>query len=189
VTLAERMLRAKYVVVVHDTEMGDSIRDPDRFEAMIALAQALNGPTRAALSALLAGGNRAGAGQVMTWQTGFPMAVDFGPGYPVYRAGDIAGGLGWGRELDAALIAGDPATLPETLESVLGALPCVLIGPRASRARFTATVLVDTGVPGIHESGTAFRMDDVPLPLTAVLESGALSSAVVLATLHARLAG
>src|SRR2546427_8881658 len=30
--------------------------------------------------------NRAGADQVLTWQTGFPCAVDFARGYPVCRS-------------------------------------------------------------------------------------------------------
>jgi len=41
----------------------------------------------------------------------------------------------------------------------------VAIGPRASAASFQPAVAVDTGAAGIHEAGTAFRMDDVPLPL------------------------
>ena len=187
VDLGQRMLRARYVVVVHETDMGDQMRDSDRFEALIALVQTLNGPTRAALSSLGAGGNAAGAAQVVTWQTGFPMTVDFGSGYPTYRPDEIAGGEGWNRELDAVLIAGDAGSLPQKLESVLDSLPVVLIGPRASTARRKPTVLVDTGVPGIHESGMAFRMDDVPLPLTAVLESNARSTVAVLTALLNRL--
>jgi formylmethanofuran dehydrogenase subunit B len=32
-----------------------------------------------------------------------------------------------------------------------------------------ARVAIDTGTAGIHEAGTGYRMDDVPLPLTSVL--------------------
>ena len=54
------------------------------------LAQTLNGPTRGALSTLRAGGNRSGADAVLTWQTGYPIAILNGelekqlgvPGYP-----------------------------------------------------------------------------------------------------------
>ena len=45
-------------------------------------------------------------------------------------------------------------------------MPCAVIGPRASESPLAgATALIDTGVAGIHEGGTAIRMDDVPLPL------------------------
>ena len=181
--LAHQMLRARYVVLVHDVESTDPGRDPDRFEALIALAQALNAPTRAALSPLIAGGNRTGAAQVVAWQTGFPMTVDFGSGSPAYRPGDIVRGAGWERELDALLIAGDPGSLPHKLASLLGSVPVVLIGPRTSAASLQATVLVDTAVAGIHESGMAFRMDDVPLPLTTVLASGPPAASEVLSAL------
>ena len=53
-----------------------------------ASTQALNGPTRAALVSLSAGGNRAGAAAVLAWQTGFPAAADFARGAPRYRAED-----------------------------------------------------------------------------------------------------
>jgi formylmethanofuran dehydrogenase subunit B len=187
VDLAQRMLRATYVVLVHDSESSESNRDPDRFEALIALAQALNGPTRAALSSLTAGGNRAGAAQVLAWQTGFPMAVDFGSGSPEYRPDEIVDGQGWDRELDAVLIAGDPGSLPPKLVAVLSSVPTVFIGPRASAARVKPTVVVDTGVPGIHEAGMAFRMDDVPLPLTAMLADSPRSTTGVLGALLERL--
>jgi formylmethanofuran dehydrogenase subunit B len=57
----------------------------------------------------------------------------------------------------------------------LGRIPTVVIGPRASLAS-GAGVAIDTGVAGIHEAGTGYRMDDVPLPLTEVIE-GARSAA------------
>ena len=44
-----------------------------------------------------------------------------------------------------------------------------MIGPGAS-AVAGARVAIDTGVAGIHEPGTGYRMDDVPLPLTPVLD-------------------
>src|SRR5688500_19418249 len=51
-------------------------RDAGRAEALIAVTHALNGPTRAALSTLRAGGNRSGADSVATWQTGYPRSEE-----------------------------------------------------------------------------------------------------------------
>jgi formylmethanofuran dehydrogenase subunit B len=45
----------------------------------------------------------------------------------------------------------------------------VAIGPRASEAPFPVEVAIDTGIAGIHEGGIAYRLDDVPLPLTPAL--------------------
>ena len=177
--LGTRLLAARYVAVVHDAEPGaESARDPMRAEGLIALTQALNGPTRAAMSSLRAGGNRSGLEAALTWQTGYPMAVDFASGVPRYdpsrRGLDRAGGFG------AALVVGRPAGMPP-----LGGLPTIAIGPGASDADFSPTIAIDTGVAGIHESGSAYRMDEVPLPLTPPLPGGR----TVRATLDALLAG
>jgi len=162
--LVPRLTRARYAVLVHDAEPSDQPRDPLRVEGLIALAQALNGPTRAALVSLRAGGNRPGAESVLTWQTGFPFAVDHSRGYPRYTPE--------GRGLDrlergafsAALVVGSPV-MDSGAAAALGGIDTVVIGPGASRAAFATRVAVDTGVAGIHEGGTGYRMDDVPLPL------------------------
>ena len=131
----------------------------------MTLAQALNAPTRCALVTLRGGGNRAGADAVLTWQTGFPFAVDFAPGFPTYRPHAGAAALVAAGEIDAACVIGSPASVPEPLAGGLARLPSVAIGPRASAASFRPGVAVDTGVAGIHDGGTAFRMDEIPLPL------------------------
>ena len=170
--LARRMMRARYAAIVADGEPGVSSAtiDPDRAEALVALAQALNGPTRCALSTLRAGGNRSGADAVLTWQTGFPFAVDFAEGIPRYRPNAGAHVLLAGDEVDAALVVGASATLPGPVAEGLSGKHVAVVGPRASRATFPPVVAIDTGVAGIHEGGTAFRMDDVPLPLRASLD-------------------
>ena len=185
--LAGRLTRAKYVALVADGESGDERRSPDRAEALLTLAQALNGPTRAALSTLRGGGNRTGAEAVMTWQTGFPFAVDFSRGFPRYQP-DVRGPALLERSgFAAALVAGAPASVPDALRAALVQVPAVVVGPRASEAAFAARVAIDTGVAGIHEAGLGYRMDDIPLPLHAVLP-GPRSATAMLEALAARLA-
>ena len=87
VDIVPRLVAARYAVLVHDAEPTLERRNPLRAEALIALTQALNGPTRAALSSLRAGGNRSGAESVLTWQSGYPIAVDYAHGYPRYAPG------------------------------------------------------------------------------------------------------
>jgi len=164
VGLVGRLTGARYAVLVHDAEPTAEPRNPLRVEGLIALVQTLNGPTRAALSSLRAGGNRPGAEVVLTWQTGYPFAVDHARGYPRYTPGD--------RGLDRLATGGFTAALVVGLASVgadaaaaLGRIDTVAIGPRASQAPFTTRVAIDTGVAGIHEAGTGYRMDEVPLSL------------------------
>ena len=171
VELARRMTGARYVVIVADGEPGLTPADPARAEALVTLAQALNGPTRCALSTLRGGGNRSGADAVLTWQTGFPFAVDFARGYPSYQPQAGAATLLGGGDVDAALVVGTPATLPVSVATGLARVRSVVIGARASAATFQPAVTIDTGLAGVHEGGTAFRMDDVPLPLRPALEA------------------
>ena len=168
-TIAGRLLQGKYVAIVHDAEPGREGRDAQRAESLVALAQVLNGPTRAALSSLRAGGNRSGAEAALTWQTGYPMRVSFREGYP--RAWPGRSGLDRLRSggTDAVLVAGSLAAL-EGPGLALDRVPAVVIGPWASAVSGTR-VAIDTGIAGIQEPGTGYRMDDVPLPLSPVLES------------------
>jgi formylmethanofuran dehydrogenase subunit B len=150
-------------------------------EGLIALAQALNGPARAALVSLRAGGNRVGAESVLTWQSGFPFAVDFSRGHPRYAPEQ--------RELQqaekrfsAVLIVGS-APFDEQTTPALANIPMVIIGPRASQSKFSPRVAIDTGVAGIHEAGTGYRMDEVPLSLRPPL-SGPRTTVEVLDALR-----
>ncbi|MEP6689076.1 MAG: hypothetical protein ABJC36_12080, partial [Gemmatimonadales bacterium] len=179
---ATRLTTAAYAVVVHDAEPGaEPERDPYRAEGLVALTQALNGRTRAALSSLRAGGNRSGAEAVLTWQTGYPMAVTFSAGFPRYTP--ASRGLAELRDGGGAiLVAGSVASMGDALAEAARQSPVIVIGPRASEAPFPARVTIDTGVAGIHEGGTAYRMDEVPLPLRPPL-AGARSAADTLAAL------
>jgi formylmethanofuran dehydrogenase subunit B len=164
VDIANRLATARYAVLVHDAESAGERRNPLRIEGLIALTQALNQPTRAALSSLRAGGNRAGAEAVLTWQAGYPFAVDYSRGYPRYTPN--ARGLSRlaGGAFQAALVVG-AAALEDSVRSALSRVSTIVVGPRASQAQFQMRVTIDTGQAGIHETGMAYRMDEVPLPL------------------------
>jgi formylmethanofuran dehydrogenase subunit B len=170
IDLASRLASARYAVLIHDAEATIQERNPLRVEGLLALTQALNGPTRAALCSLRAGGNRVGADAVLTWQSGYPIAVEYSRGYPQYapqRRGleRLADG-----GFKAVLMVGSPAT-DEGVVSALERVNTIVIGPRASQLPFRARVAIDTGVAGIHEGGTGYRMDEVPLRLRPPLSA------------------
>lgn len=177
---------ARYVVVVADGETSHA-RELSSVPALGTFVRALNEVTRASLLTLRGGGNRSGADAVLTWQTGFPVAVDFSRGYPDYRPYDgraharlSSGGA------DAVLIAGAPGRLPDEIRGSLFSRPCAIIGPLGDTAQDgTPHVAIDTGVAGVHEAGLAYRMDDVPVRLRAVLD-GRPSPATLLRSLRQR---
>lgn len=166
--LAAPVFAGRYVAVVYDAEPDErAARSSQRFDALASLAQAINGRTRCAAIGLRAGGNRSGADSVLVSQTGYPFAVDFALGYPRYDPyGAAAESLVESADVDVVVVVGDAGALPRTLASKLASLRAILIGPRASDiALGSATIAIDTGIDGIHSSGSAYRTDDVPLPL------------------------
>jgi formylmethanofuran dehydrogenase subunit B len=183
--LSRRLLAARYAVIVYDAEPVTG-RDPGRAEGLIALVQELNAFTRAAVSALRGGGNRSGADAVLMWQTGFPMAVDFARGTPRYRPHEGARATLARGDVDVALVAGRADGLPAPVGAALAGARVVCIGPFATSSAVAAEVAIDGGVAGIHEGGSAVRMDDVPLPLRPALD-GPPSTAGLLRALAARL--
>jgi formylmethanofuran dehydrogenase subunit B len=169
VDIAERLSRARYAVLVHDAEPTEQARNPLRVEALIALAQALNGPTRAALISLRAGGNRPGAEAVLTSQSGYPFSVDYSQGQPRYLPTErgldrLAAGA-----FRAALVVGS-LPVEDRARAALAKVNAIVIGPRSTEAKFAARVAIDTGIAGIHEAGTAYRLDEVPLQLRPALD-------------------
>jgi len=121
---------------------------------------------------------------VLTWQTVYPMAVSYRAGYPEYPPARRGLPAALAGEAAAILVVGAVASLGGALAEAAGQTPVVVIGPRASEAAFPTRVAIDTGVAGIHEGGTAYRMDDVPLPLRPPL-GGARPAAETLAALLA----
>lgn len=169
--LAVALLSARYIGLVYDAEPDDRAeRSTTRFEALGTLAQALNDRTRCAALVLRAGGNRSGAESVLVAQTGYPCAIDFARGYPRYDPyASTLGNLG-AHGTDTALVVGDPTGIPSDVSRTLAGLDTVVIGPRASTMTLgDRCIVIDTGVDGIHASGTALRTDDVPVPLRASL--------------------
>jgi formylmethanofuran dehydrogenase subunit B len=154
---------------------------------VIGLAQTLNGITRCALSTLRAGGNRSGADASLTSQTGYPAAVDFSHGFPRYCPYEATEPRLSKGNTDAALIIGSVALIPDTTRALMGSVPCAVVGPRASESALAhAAVAIDTAVAGIHEAGTALRMDDVPLPLRAAV-TGPPSTLTIVDALRSRI--
>lgn len=166
--LAARLTRAKYAVIVVDGESAPEVPSM-RADALIAITQSLNAATRGSLCTLRAGGNRNGADTTLTWQTGYPMAVDFSQGVPRYTPDDATLARLGRAAFDAALVVGSSAAIPATIAAALNGMRTIVIGPRASESTLGATIRIDTGVAGIHESGSAYRTDEVPLPVRALL--------------------
>jgi formylmethanofuran dehydrogenase subunit B len=137
-------------------------------------------------------GNTRGAEDVLAWQTGYPAAVSFARGHPRAQPGEFsAAGLLERGETDAAVVVGFDALrhLPPPAADGLRGIPTIVVDPRATETAAAARVAFATGAGGVQRQGTAHRMDGVPVPLRAPLESERATDGEVLAAIEARITG
>ncbi len=142
--------------------------------AILALTAELNAFTKFSAIPLRDHGNEVGADQVLSWTTAYPFGVDFSRGYPRSNPGEFtAVDLLVRREVDAAVMIGPGPNLvfPPAALKHLARIPTVVIDSRIGPLSQHARIHITTAVAGISDSGTAYRMDSVPLPLRPILQS------------------
>ena len=141
---------------------------------LLTLVAELNAHTRFTTMPMRGHGNVAGADSTLTWQTGYPFAVNLARGYPQYNPGEFTAVDVLARgEADAALIiASDPvAHFPRQAAQRLSQIPTIVLDPEMNLTAQVARVVLPTAIYGISAAGTAYRMDNVPLPLKKVVDS------------------
>lgn len=172
--LADRMKNCSYGVIFFG--MGLTMTRGRHFNAgaLLALATDLNEFTHFVAKPTRGHGNVTGGDQVLTWQTGYPMAVNFSRGYPRFNPGEFtAVDLLAGSEADAALIiASDPgANFPQAAIDHLHHIPTIVLDPKPTPTTELARVAFTTATYGINTSGTVYRMDEVPITLRPAFPS------------------
>lgn len=179
IDLVERMKGCKFGIIFFGVGLTMS-RGKHRnvFEA-INLVRDLNRYTKFSIMAMRGHYNVTGFNEVLSWESGFPFAVDFTRGYPWYNPGETdANSLLQNRDVDAALvIASDPAAhFPKESVKYLAKIPLIVIDPFESLTSKIADVVIPSKVVGIEAEGSAYRMDSVPLRLRKVIEAEDLLS-------------
>ena len=134
-------------------------------------------------------GDVAGADAVLSWQTCYPFGVNFFRGYPRYNPGEFTGPEMLARgDVDlCAIVGGETAAdLPENAMARLRQIPVILLDPPGIEPLVPAAVRFTTAVYGVHRPGTAYRMDNVPIPLRVILSTDYPSDDEVLGELLRR---
>jgi formylmethanofuran dehydrogenase subunit B len=152
-------------------------------EALMLLTSELNARTRFYVRRLRGSGDVTGADNVLAWQTGYPFSVNLSRGYPRYNPGEFsANDLLERGEPDACVLVGSFGIRRFTpkAQSHLGRIPTIVLDPPTGNSEIRGTVRFTTSVYGVHLPGTAYRMDEVPIPLKAVLPAAWPSDADVL---------
>ncbi|MGE4002604.1 MAG: hypothetical protein AB7I48_20580 [Planctomycetaceae bacterium] len=137
-------------------------------------------------------GDVSGADSVLCWQTGFPFAVNLQRGYPRYNPGEFTANDMLERgEVDACLLVGSEAVRElssAAVESLRTILVIALDSPHFEPA-LAAAIQFRTAVYGVHASGTAYRMDEIPIPLRSFLPTKLSNDADVLSAIRRAIFG
>jgi formylmethanofuran dehydrogenase subunit B len=159
-------------------------------EALLRLVTDLNDYTRFYARRMRVSADVAGADSVLAWQTGYPFSVNLARGYPRFNPGEFtAHDLLLRGEVDACLLVGSfgvrrfsPAAIAN-----LQRIPTIVLDPPTVDSHTPPTVRITTAIPGVHLPGTAYRMDEIPIPLRSLLPTPYPSDAGVLEVIRLRL--
>ena len=171
--VADLMIRCDFGILFFGVGLTMSKGKLKNIDAALSLVRDLNMRTKFAIMPMRGHFNVTGANTVSTWQTGYPYAVDFSLGYPRYNPGETSVmDILLNEESDASLIvASDPvANFPKKAVGHLVRNPLIVIDPHMNPTAQMADVVFPSAFVGIEESGTAYRMDHVPLPLKKIVD-------------------
>jgi formylmethanofuran dehydrogenase subunit B len=188
--LATQMKSCQYGALLFGTAREGANTSTATIESLLKLTSALNHFTRFTAHYLAASGGMLGAENVLTWQTGFPFAVNFATGYPRYDPQTFAAeGLLERGEVDACVLVGSQAVrnLSPAAQANLKKIPTISLDDPNAELGASATVQFTTAIYGIHVAGTAYRMDGVSIPLRKLLPTDYPSDDEVLNRIAARL--
>lgn len=172
--LAERMRNCKACVVFFGERILDNSSGSEPVQALAHLAREMHRYTRFYARRMRGASDILAADQVLTWQTGYSRAIDFGPGFPQYEPSDhSAAKLIEREEVDCCLLLDSSAALalPPQVQDKLQSIPTVAIDPAGRPHWPQAWVKITTAAPGVHVGGSAYRMDEITIPLRAIAPS------------------
>lgn len=172
--LVDRMKNCRFGVIFFGMGISMTRGKHMNSAAILTLAAELNAFTKFVAMPMRGHGNVTGADVVMRWTTGYPFGVSLTRGYPRYNPGEFSTvDLLLRGDVDAAMILGaDPgATMPQPAIDHLARIPTIVLDPKVTHTSRLAHVHITTAVTGISAPGTAYRMDEIPLPLKPALKS------------------
>ena len=188
--LAERLKGCRYGAVFFGLGLTAHAVPHANVEALLRLVTDLNAHTRFVARRMRVPGDVAGADSVLCWQTGFPFSVNMARGYPRYNPGEYTANILLERgEADAVVMVGSEGIgkLSTAAQRHLQSTDNIVLDYPTTECPIPATVQFTTAVYGIHRPGTAYRMDEVPIPLRRVLDSPLPSDDEVLRAIGNRL--
>jgi formylmethanofuran dehydrogenase subunit B len=188
--LVQRMKSCRFGIVFFGLGLSMSALGHRSVEALLCLVRDLNDHTRFYARRMRVQGDVTGADSVLAWQTGYPFSVNLARGYPRFNPGEFsAQDMLERREVDACVLVGSEglARFSEAALTHLKSIPTIALEYPTVQSALTPTIRFTTAVYGIHRPGTAYRMDEIPIPLSAVLPASYPTDAEVLTQLGQRM--
>ncbi len=183
---ADELRSSHYGAIFFGVQLADGPSGHCSVEALLRLVTDLNLHTRFVVRRMRVPGDVTGADSVLCWQTGYPFSVNLSRGYPRYSPGEYSAGPMLARgETDCLVLVGGEriARLPEPSQARLRDIPVIQLDPPGVCCEIPAVVRFNTAIYGVHRRATAYRMDEVPIPLRQILHSDLPSDDEVLRTL------
>jgi formylmethanofuran dehydrogenase subunit B len=171
--VVDALVNCKFGVIFFGMGLTQSAGKFRNIEVAISLTRDLNMRTKFLIMPMRGHFNVSGANIVFAWQSGYSFGVDFSLGYPRYNPGETTSmDILLRGESDAALvIASDPgATFPKRAIQHMVKHPLIVIDPHMNPTAMLGDIVFPSAFVGIEVEGTAYRMDNVPLPLKKVVE-------------------
>ena len=178
--LAGKMKAARYGVLVWTAADFDFPHAELTVQALAALVKDLNRETRFSALPLGGGNGDLTAAQVMTWQTGYPLRIDFGKGYARYDP-FVFGSM---SEQVVVWISSffDDLSPPPVDARV------IVLARAGTKLKTEPRVFIPVATPGIDHAGHVFRTDNVvAIRLKKLRESALPSVAEVVSSIEKEL--
>jgi formylmethanofuran dehydrogenase subunit B len=172
--LAERMKKCRYGVVFFGMGLSMTKVGQHNVGALLLLVRDLNAHTRFCARRLRYPGDVTGADTVLAWQTGYPFSVNFFRGYPRFNPGEFtAQDMLERADVDACILVGSEGVGRFSKSAIerLSQIPTIALDYPTVPSFIPPTVRFTTAVYGVHQPGTAFRMDGIPIRLRSFLTS------------------
>jgi formylmethanofuran dehydrogenase subunit B len=172
--LVTRMKAAKFGVLFFGMGLSMTRGKHMNSAAALTLAAEMNAFTKFVAMPMRGHGNVTGADVVLRYTTTYPFGISMTRGYPRFNPGEYSTiDLLVRGDNDATLVLGaDPgATMPKPAIEHLKRTPTIVLDPKVTHTSRLSRVHITTAVTGISAPGTAYRMDEIPMPLRPALKS------------------
>jgi formylmethanofuran dehydrogenase subunit B len=173
--LLERVAAVPHVAIVYGPGLTGGTGGQRRALALHELVRALSHERHVVTLSLPVAAGARGADDVLAWQTGYGGPVDLGAGHPELVTATEPLIAAEGVDVAVRVEAPPGPSRPDVAEIALSWEPA---GPGA-------TVHIRTAAAGVQASGTALRLDGVPLTLQAPAGGDAPTAADLLTRLLA----